>query len=231
MWWLDACISAYEIESAEALESSEYVNILKRNVVRYLEDAKRLTCQGLDICSAPDGPSVYMTALEKDLQMIESLSQEDTYAGLIQAFQKVSWMSLKANRDKTVSEDKVQQVKTIRKEVKDLIDGLVPQYFYQDIEGILEDLRVCRPAVSELVLLVREFAERFEAKKRSRNMIDFSDMEQYALKILTEKVDGKLVSSAVAREYKQQYLEIMIDEYQDSNLIQEAIFDQCLYGR
>ena len=54
-------------------------------------------------------------------------------------------------------------------------------------------------------------------------MIDFSDMEQYALRILTDKSDEGFVPSVIAREYQQQFLEIMIDEYQDSNLIQEAI--------
>ena len=54
-------------------------------------------------------------------------------------------------------------------------------------------------------------------------MIDFSDMEQYALRILTDKTDEGFAPSVIAREYQQQFLEIMIDEYQDSNLIQEAI--------
>ena len=54
-------------------------------------------------------------------------------------------------------------------------------------------------------------------------MIDFQDMEQFALQILTEEKDGSLVPSAVAREYQEQFEEVMIDEYQDSNLIQEAI--------
>ena len=54
-------------------------------------------------------------------------------------------------------------------------------------------------------------------------MIDFSDMEQYALRILTERAEEGFQPSAVAREYQQQYIEIMIDEYQDSNLIQETI--------
>ena len=54
-------------------------------------------------------------------------------------------------------------------------------------------------------------------------MIDFSDMEQYAMKILTEKTEGGFCPTAAAEEYQEQFLEIMIDEYQDSNLIQETI--------
>ena len=60
-------------------------------------------------------------------------------------------------------------------------------------------------------------------------MIDFQDMEQFALQILTEEKDGSLVPSAVAREYQEQFEEVMIDEYQDSNLIQGSDSDQCVY--
>lgn len=78
------------------------------------------------------------------------------------------------------------------------------------------------------------FAERFEEQKRAQNMIDFSDMEQYALRILTQKTENGFVPSKIAEEYQKQFEEIMIDEYQDSNLIQEAILTSvsgCRSGR
>lgn len=65
-------------------------------------------------------------------------------------------------------------------------------------------------------------------------MIDFSDMEQYALRILTQKTENGFVPSKIAEEYQKQFEEIMIDEYQDSNLIQEAILTSvsgCRSGR
>ena len=71
--------------------------------------------------------------------------------------------------------------------------------------------------------LVKQFAKSFSEKKQSKNMIDFNDMEQFALRILTVEKEGKLIPSPVANEYQEQYAEVMIDEYQDSNLIQEAI--------
>ena len=69
---------------------------------------------------------------------------------------------------------------------------------------MLEDLAVCHPAVRVLAELVELFAARFREAKESQNLIDFSDMEQYALQILTEKEDGKFVPSAIAKEYQQQ---------------------------
>ena len=88
---------------------------------------------------------------------------------------------------------------------------------------MLKDFQVCLPAVRELTGLASLFAQNYQTEKQNQNLIDFSDMEQYALQILTEKKDGIFVPSAIAGEYRQQYREIMIDEYQDSNLLQETI--------
>ena len=74
-----------------------------------------------------------------------------------------------------------------------------------------------------LVGLVKCFSLRFDAKKRQENVIDFSDMEQFALQILAKKTEEGFEPSEVAKEYQDQFREIMIDEYQDSNLIQETI--------
>lgn len=221
--WLSSCAAAYEADSLSELEDSGYIRLVMENVGRYLDDAGRLLAEGLHICRAPDGPAVYETALQNDIQVIDELRKTDAFTELGEKMSSVKWTRLATNRDKTVSEEKAAKVKAIREEVKGLIKDLDGQYFYQDAEGILEDLKICRPAMEELAGLVREFGERFEEKKRSQNMIDFSDMEQYALRILTEKTDDGLLPSSIAKEYQQQFLEIMIDEYQDSNLIQEAI--------
>ena len=83
--------------------------------------------------------------------------------------------------------------------------------------------RICIPVIHELVSLVKEYQRVLAAKKAEKNLIDFRDMEQFALQILTRKENGKRVPSEVAKEYQNTFEEVMIDEYQDSNLIQEAI--------
>lgn len=221
--WLKQCREAYRIKTLEDLEDSSYGEFIKANVNYYLEDALELIEQGLDLCLCADGPYAYEEALQNDKQMIEDLQMAETLEEMADAFEEVDWTKLKANRDEFVSEEKIERVKAIREDVKGLIGDLSSQYFYQSIYETVEDISRCIPAVEELTVLVEKFSKAFEEKKRSQNMIDFSDMEQYALRILTEEKDGELQSSPVAREYQEQYKEIMIDEYQDSNLIQEAI--------
>lgn len=221
--WLEGCVDAYRVTDEKELEDSTYIRCILENVRRYLADAKELIWQGLEVCREADGPAAYENTLTLDRQMIERLCQAETFSGLTQVMQNVAWSRLTANRDKSVSEEKILRVKAIREEVKGLVDDVVSQYFYQDIDGLLEDMARCLPAMEELAQLVWAFAERFEEKKLAQNMIDFSDMEQYALRILTKKTEDGFVPSDVAREYQQQFREIMIDEYQDSNLIQETI--------
>lgn len=221
--WLKRCVDAYRIESFKDLVESDYGKYLCMNVEYYLDDALSLLDQGLELCKKEDGPKAYQDTLECDKKLIEKIKMAENLEDMADVLENLSWGKLKANRSKTVSEEKVKRVKTIREEAKNLIDDLAEQYFYQSIDATIEDIKSCLPAVEELTFLVREFAKAFEEKKRSQNMIDFSDMEQYALRILTEERDGKLMPSSVAKEYQEQYVEIMIDEYQDSNLIQEAI--------
>ncbi len=221
--WINRCVEAYRIESLEELEGSEIVRLTMENTAGYLREALGLLDTGLAICQEADGPAAYETTLLKDQQMVEELAAVREFGKMAEAMDHVSWARLAANRDKTVSEEKIAQVKAIRDEVKGIVKNLAGQYFYQDEEGMLEDIRASYPAMEELAQLVLLFSERFEEKKRARNMIDFSDMEQYALQILTEETEDGLMPSAVAREYQEQFKEIMIDEYQDSNLIQEAI--------
>lgn len=221
--WLKSCEDAYNPETVEELENSHFMQFVMSNAKRYFQDAKQMLNQGMQICLEEDGPAVYETTLLSDMTVIETLEKATSFHELNEKVQEVRWVRLASNRDKTVSEEKSQAVKTIREEIKDIVKNLKNQYFYQSVDGMLEDLQLCRPAIHELLVLVREFADRFEEKKRNQNMIDFSDMEQYALRILTEECEGQLVPSVIAKEYQQHFYEIMIDEYQDSNMIQETI--------
>ena len=223
--WIRDCVKAYRIDTLEELKASDSIRLIMENAAVYLKEAAELIESGIAVCQEADGPAAYESTLIKDQQVIERLLSVSDYEEMCRAAEEISWVRLAANRDKTVSEEKASWVKAIRDEVKGIVKDLSEQYFYQNAEEMLADIKACRPAMEELAGLVQAFSGRFEEKKRQRNMIDFSDMEQYALNILTERSEeGEgFVPSAAAREYQKQFQEIMIDEYQDSNLIQETI--------
>ena len=209
--WLDSCVKAYEIPDVKALEGSSIMKKVMTDIRKNLEDAKELLIYAENVALSPEGPAVYEATLEKDLQVIEELCNRASYKSLAEAFSNVKWARIAANKDKTVSEEKIDLVKKIREMVKGIVKNMSAQYFYESPEELVEDLRVCTPAMEELADLVRLFAERFEEQKRAQNMIDFSDMEQYALRILTQKTENGFVPSKIAEEYQKQFEEIMID--------------------
>jgi ATP-dependent helicase/nuclease subunit A len=221
--WLAECVHAYEVENMEELQATVYYQAMQKNMTGYMAGAKELLQQGLAVCMAPDGPQMYMDALEDDLRQIERLEQAEGYEETYEAIQQIKWKRLASNRKNQASEEKVNFVKQVREDVKGTLKDLKSLYYELPVEDVLAEIGRCRPYMQMLARLTTDFSQRFEEIKRSRNMIDFDDMEQYAMRILTREEDGRLVPSKVAEEYQKQFYEIMIDEYQDSNLIQETI--------
>ena len=221
--WLDSCVDAYRVDCAEDLEKSDYGNKIVTWAKAYLEEAKLLNEQATQISLEIDGPAVYEEALKLDAQTIRELLSAKNYNELSGRIQNVEWSRFASCRDKTVSKEKIEAVKDLREQVKGIVSGLKKDYFYQKPEEMAADMQICLPYMEELVGLVKCFSQRFDAKKRQENVIDFSDMEQFALQILAKKTEEGFEPSEVAKEYQDQFREIMIDEYQDSNLIQETI--------
>ncbi len=117
-----------------------------------------------------------------------------------------------------------EQVKAVRDEIKAYIKSLKEDVFFQKSEDIILDLKQMYPALKCISKLVVEFEKRYSTKKQLKATVDFNDLEHFCLKILTESDEsGNIKPSAVAMEYKEKFTEILVDEYQDSNLVQEII--------
>ena len=213
--WLDQCVKAYASEDLE-VRAEERVRMRAADIERVLK-------RGLKICEEPDGPYMYGDMLDSDLQELEELQQAENFDAMYSAAAGFKWKRLSSKKDDTVSPDKKEKVKKLREQAKSLLKGMQEDYFYAPREVWQQDMQDALPSVVTLTELVKRFAHMLDEKKRLRNMIDFNDMEQFALAILTEEKDGELVPSAVSGEYQDRFDEVMIDEYQDSNLVQETI--------
>ena len=213
--WLDQCVEAYESKDLEA-RAEERVRMRAADIRKVLE-------RGLKICEEPDGPYMYGDMLDSDLEELERLEQAENFDAMYNAAAGFKWKRLSSKKDDTVSPDKKEKVRKLREQAKSLLKGLQEDYFYVPPEVWHQDMQDALPSVVTLAELVKRFAHMLDEKKRLRNMIDFNDMEQFALAILTEEKDGVIIPSAVAGEYQERFDEVMIDEYQDSNLVQETI--------
>lgn len=217
--WLDECAGNYTKNE----EKPAYTEHIEKMVRQKAEDMLFIIDEGMELCNMPDGPYMYVEMLESDKELLLNLQSTNDIEDMYRIVQNISWKRLSAKKDDTVDLEKKDKVKALRDKIKKIIKDINSMYFYEEPQEILKDMIQSSESIGILVELVKEFHQSFSEKKQSKNMIDFSDMEQFALQILTTEVEGKLEPSIVAQEYQDLFAEVMIDEYQDSNLIQEAI--------
>lgn len=180
--------------------------------------------QAILLCQSACGPVHYEEALQQDKLFLKSCLSGNTYEEFSEAIRERSFTALSRKKmPPETDEEKKEEVKNVRNRMKKLLDSLEKQFFYMPAEMIQELERNAEPAKKELIRLTLEFSKRFTEKKRKRNIVDFSDMEHLALKILVTSKEGECVPTDVAKGYAEYFEEIMIDEYQDSNLVQELI--------
>ena len=129
--------------------------------------------------------------------------------------------------DKKVTNDLKEDSKEIRDKVKKHIKEKTAKLLSCSQEQAVKDLKIITPTLEKLSNLVTEFTKNFAEKKKEKNCIDFNDIEHFALKILLDENNNP---TEVAKKYKEKFEEIAIDEYQDSNLVQEAILTSISKG-
>ena len=220
--WLKEHQKDYDVPEG-GLDACLWMEELKGYVKTQLSEADQLLEQALSLCREPDGPYMYLDTLLEDRERVEELSRAAGFSELYESFSSLSFGRISSKKDAAVSQEKRERAKELRGTVKELLAGLKEKYFYASAEAQEERMRACAPLVKGLLELALDFCRRFSEKKRERGILDFHDMEHLALSILISREDGRLSATRTARQLRESYEEIMIDEYQDSNLVQEYL--------
>lgn len=249
--WLAAHRRDYDIEDAESfLMGSDGRSILGRGLEE-LQSVCRLYERMLQLCDMPGGPYPYADFLAKEKETILSpfgitapetalnAAATDVAGGKIPAggmtalwdrivlsagtdFASIPRITGKKYED--VNPDLKAKVQSIRSEVKDALDRLKKGYFATGAAASIQRMQAAKAPLNELIDITLGFIAALDEEKRERNVIDFSDLERFALQILLEKrTDGALVPRKAAKAYQSYFDEILIDEYQDSNEVQELL--------
>lgn len=221
--WLEARKADYSAENVEALTHSDYGKYLKSHVAHMLQGCQAKLEQVRKICESPDGPYMYGELVESELEQLERVLQCENLEEYAARVPTVTFGRLPSKKDDSVSPEKRELAKSLRSQVKEVLQGISERFFATPLELAAEQGRACIEPVATLIELVLEFDRRMKLKKQERKIIDFSDMEHYALDILLTREEGQIRPSSVALEYRQYFREILIDEYQDSNLVQEYL--------
>ena len=205
---------------------------LLESIKKRAEEALKTLQEAIQICGEEGGPSEYLVTVEEDYQSLLKLKaiwtpeddEENTgettvlLHRVIEGIQAISF-----NRIKNSKADRKAEVKGRRDAVKALIQDwqksytLIPKEIEEKAD--IEEKILLKEAI-RLTLL---FLERYQEEKLDRNILDFSDLEHFALRLLYTEKDGKLSFTALADELAKEYTEILVDEYQDSNMVQEYL--------
>lgn len=219
--WLASCKKGYQITDSKELDEAAWMQPLVKHIRFLLSDLCKEMEQALAITREPDGPDMYEKAIQSDLDMYEAMCSISTFTGLYEALNKVRYERFGMRKGFDGSVEKQERVKALRESAKETIKKLVRQYCYATPQQMVEQLQKTEPMAEILIGLTEEFAEAYAAEKKKKNLVDFYDVEHFALEILVEEESGK--AKKTAEEFRDSFTEIMIDEYQDSNYVQEAI--------
>ena len=224
--WLEECLNVYQVENIEDLRKTNWIRLLWETLDEKVIQAEALAESARRLCEEPDGPYIYEEALADDLNFwreIRRLKDTRDYDKVAETLAGHMFAKLSAKRDSSIDPFKKEQAKELRDEEKEICKELSTKFFNQKEEILLELIACAREPLEGLTELTRQFKEAFSRKKREKNLLDFTDMEHFALRILVEKVDEELIPTQAARELSEKYEEVMVDEYQDSNFVQELI--------
>ncbi len=225
--WIARMREVFDIASVKRMCETSWMKELVAYIDTVVGDLLRKNKKALDICRGAGGPSAYEPALLSDCSLLMELNNAASYEEYAKLFPAITFERLSSKREEGVIPEMKESVKGLREDIKKGLKELSEQYFFQPPEEMLSDLQASGRILQVLFDLVLEFMEEFAGKKEEKNLIDFGDLEHFALKILIDeqatREQGRIVPTEAARELSEQFEEILIDEYQDSNMVQETI--------
>lgn len=230
--WLQQIVSAFE-GAGDSSSANDGVRIwqecLLQDVRLELKGIDGLLQQGLQIAESPGGPDSYIANLNEDRQAVGELivAADQSWELLYERFQTAGFGKLNPSRSNTVDKELQERVKKLREQAKKQLYALQEELFQRTTEQYRAELVTMAPIMSTLTDIVNEFGERFRAQKAARGLVDFSDLEHYCLRILrhADSTPELALPSDAADEYRNQFAEVLLDEYQDTNMVQEAIVE------
>ncbi len=227
--WLHEKTEAFNIPDDADFGSTLWAKVLIQSMQIELTGLLSGIERARNIIGTDEGLMPYLSAFQEDEGNIRLLLKrcDGPWDDLYDALSGFEFKRF-ARCGKEADKEKQEKVKIIRDEVKKKIKKFKNEIFMSISRGIIEDLKTLYPMMQYLAQLVLEFDDRYTMKKKEKSLVDFNDLEHYCLEILTEikdegTADHDPVPSKIAYEYRVKFEEIFVDEYQDSNLVQEVI--------
>lgn len=223
--WLNNLEAAFALAPEVLIDDTPWSQLIREKVVLELEQA----CQSLDWLAQeallPGNPEAYAEVFAADRIYIEEVitAAEASWSKLETALSSPGFIKLPSVKgiDDTIK----KHFQNARQKVKDKIKKFKTGYFDRSAAELLNDMRQVAPLVGTLAKLTIDFGERYAKAKQEKSLVDFNDLEHFCLAALSDQSakPGEIKPSPAAKALQEKYAEIMIDEYQDTNGVQETI--------
>ncbi len=229
--WLEEQVEKFDIKDIKQdFSETEWGKILLDSMKDELTDyIKKLKSEEKRL-SVENELEQYDRVILSDISQLEmvysNLEKWDTAYSYINRLEFLDWP-----RSRKITNPEKDRAKAIRDKIRKDFNNKKEKIFTSNSEEANEDLINMYEVLSKLKALIIDFDREFSKSKKDRNIVDFSDIEHLALKILLKEENGEFVSSDIAKMYQEKFNEIAIDEYQDSNLVQEYILTSISNGK
>lgn len=225
--WLNEIVNQYDIAEETSYADIEWVHDLFTELKKELYETATLLDKAEQLLLRPGSPTPYAKTIKSDKNQLDMLiAAGDDWNTLYEVFQTISFPSIgRVTKKDDVDETLKNLVKDLRDAAKENVQSLKKNFFSRPLQDYMQDMVKLAPLMKTLIELVQSFGERFTLAKREKSAFDFSDLEHYCLQILLaeDATADNIIPSEAAHYYKDKFLEVLVDEYQDTNLVQETI--------
>ena len=218
--WLEACVSDSCVKEGQDIAQTPWGSFLMQDLKDYIEAQIVVLECCVQLGLKSEGMEKPVQTLQQTLQQLEVLKNSATWDEVVQN-RSIDYGRLVFSK-KIKDPDLAERIKAARNACKKGLEKKLHS-FTDTSAQILADLEQCAAGTRGLVSLVRSFDEAYSRAKRSRRILDFGDLEHKTLDLLRGRSRGG--PTLTAREIGNRYREVMVDEYQDSNGVQDAIFE------
>ena len=217
--WLDRCIQDADVSALTDAGQTQWGQYLMLDLFQYLD----LQIEAMNNCAEEAKGTAGMekpAALLRDtVQQMKTLRESKTWDEIYRN-QQIDYGRLVFSK-KCADEELIDRIKAVREACKKGLEKKL-RSFASDSAGVFGDMHQCAAAARGMTELVQRFQKEYDRLKQIRRVLDFSDLEHRTLDLLLGV--RREHTTALAHEIGSRFREIMVDEYQDSNAVQDAIF-------
>lgn len=211
-----------------SINEMPWAESFKEQIKAAVSDLNKIYDKAIELCEHNDGPELYREALESDYAYLGQMNEAQTLEEMIQVINSISFVALSRKKQECALELK-EQVKNYRNLAKEVIKALQEDLAYVSDAKLLKQLPYVGRLMESLVKVIEAFESRYKTAKEEAGVADYNDLEHLCLELLIEPVideEGQVQEiryTEVAKELSGFYEEVYIDEYQDSNTVQETL--------